>query len=554
MIEAEKQIRLAENIIDYFDNSSAHLHSFYRLAFELYVEKGDVPNIKKYGNLLTDPTHMRAVVDAENNYQELTGEIAKLKRDNEVAERNYQLSHDQAQRTINALTGATVTLGIVGLLTALYLSRHRLRRVEKRLSEEEETSRQSNEIRAGLELKLSRLRRMESLGLLAGGVAHDFNNLLVGVMGNADLLRLKFEKSDENYEFTNDQVNKIIHAAETAAHLSRQMLAYAGKQQIDRKTVDLNQLVTRLTPALQSTLKDDIELTTTLWSLPLVSEVDETQIAQVLLNLVTNAVAASGNSGQIHIRTGNESLKYVDECLHGNRAIGGDFNFIEVEDFGCGISIGGIERVFEPFYSDNENGRGLGLAVVYGMVNSHDGLIRAESELGYGAKFRILIPDVLTKHSQSDDSGKPFPLAQDSLDSSRPTILIVDDQATIRELARQFLDSQGWRVLVSHDGIDAIEQMEKNKQIINCVLMDVLMPKAGALEVLQLMHERNIYLPVVLMSGFSNKKLDEFPENDLVVSFLEKPFRLNELLSTVEDAAYFQLPQKSELTQLRRVS
>ena len=530
--------------LDYF-NSRTHKdrHAVYQLAFDLYCFEGDIENIKKFSKLMSAPEHMRAVVETEQRNVQLKSQIAELIQDHRIAKKNYQESNsnlyelyiaeqDRSQAIIRALSAVAIVLAIIGLITALCILRNRLRRVEKRLSQEQESHRNGKQIRAGLELKISRLQRMESLGLLAGGVAHDFNNLLVGVLGNAELLQMESESHDE---FAEQRINQIIDAALKAADLSHQMLAYAGKRQIERKTVDLNQVLSRLSSVLESSFNGKMNLDISYSDLALVCEVDETQIEQVLMNLVSNAVAASEADATITIRTGQEQIDEVDESLHGTRTTGGQFNYVEVQDSGSGISESDVERIFEPFFSDKKTGRGLGLAVVYGTVSGHEGLIRLETEVGRGAKFRILLPDALNSDSKNSSPLSCVPFVDSPANAMQPTILVVDDEPSVLDFVQETLSVHGWNVLVASDGKQALKQIEDYKDQIRCLLLDVVMPEFGAAGVLSQLKEREITMPVVLMSGFSQTQLrDDFKSETQVVEIIEKPFRIESLVQALE--------------------
>ncbi len=537
-------VDLAEKTPFRNNRDPSNQHQLYKIAFELACEQEDLESIKRYAALMFSPEHMQAVVQTELIRKKLTSQIAQLRQESRRAresfsiaqakrEQSYLAAQQDAQRKIQILAGCALALSIVGLVTALKLSSNRLKRVRQLLSKERASGRTGEEIRKGLELKLNRLQKVESLGLLAGGVAHDFNNLLVGVLGNAEILKMK---SDPEDEFRNLRIDQIISSAEKAADLSHQMLAYAGKQRIDRRAADLNQLVSRLLPVLESD-SGDVQLEVSYWSLPLVCEIDETQIEQVLMNLVSNAVWASQRRGKILIRTGQEEIDHVDESLQGARICGGHFNYLEVQDFGDGISEGKIERIFEPFYSEKTSGRGLGLAVVYGMVNGHEGLIRADSQPGHGARFRILLPDARPNvTSQQGRSLRPSN-RMNSNNLDQPTILVIDDESAVLELTQQLLEINGWNVIVAASGREAIKQVEVHRNQIQCILLDVVMEEMGAQDVLLEFEKRNISLPVVLMSGFSHSQLKDLQSELQVVSILQKPFRLEKLLTAVNEAS-----------------
>lgn len=487
-----------------------------------------------------------------NEIATLEDRIAELKmrqnlsRQQQLAARNnlYQEYRAEQEKSASIIRGIKymIVFGLIaGWITCFTISRRRISRYQQQLSEEQQSLEKGTIVREALEQKLHRMQRLESLGMLAGGVAHDFNNLLVGVMGNAELLKLKTQDSDP---FVVARVDQILRSAEKAASLSYQMLAYAGKRQIARSHIDLNELVSRMIPILESTFGKQIELKAHYWRLPLICEIDETQIEQVLMNLVSNAVDASSVGSTIIIRTGCESLKSVDASLYGNRTCGGSFNYVEVEDNGTGISDDAIERMFEPFYSGKQSGRGLGLAVVYGMVNAHEGLIRTKSQVNIGSAFRVLLPTALESIHNDLTVRQSVSFVNSSMSASLPTILLVDDDEAVCDLIKNLFQALGWQVLVANDGKQGLEIIENQHSHIRCVLLDIVMPEMGGCEVLSRLQASQIALPVILMSGFSQMQLHDLQqelqqESDSetqVVAILEKPFRIDEVLAAVEQA------------------
>ena len=434
----------------------------------------------------------------------------------------------------------------------LYIFRQQLKlnRVSEELNSQRESSRQSEEKCDELSVRINRLQRMESLGLMAGSVAHDFNNILVGVMGNAEVLQMTNEKANESErsmkvddEFVNQRICSIIRSAEKAANLSRQMLAYAGKQFIARKATDLNELIRQYESILRSTCRKEQSLKFELDSSPVVSKVDTTQIEQVVLNLVTNSAEASGVSDQIIVRTGTQTITSVeDDCsLYGTRTSGGEFNFIEIIDTGSGISTADLERIFEPFFSNSEIGRGLGLSVVYGVVIGHDGFIRCCSNIGKGTSFRVLIP--LTTDVTTADIVEPkFDRAAEFDDALMAPIakkiLVIDDEEAVLDLCSQLMELNGWDVISAVGGKAGLDRIEEHIDEIACILVDVVMPEMGANELLNALEDRQINIPVVLMSGFSQTRLEFFLERQNVSSIVQKPFRANEIKRAILNAAH----------------
>ncbi len=435
------------------------------------------------------------------------------------------------------------------LCVALIVIRNRLRKVTSELDLEKDNVRQSNHERDDLALRLNRMQRMESLGLMAGSVAHDFNNILVGVLGNAEIIQMK--QGGDDPEFINQRIASIITSAEKAASLSQQMLAYAGKQYIARKPTDLNELIRQYEPVLRSFCLPNQHLELRLASKQVTSKIDRTQIEQVVLNLVTNAVQASGPSGRITIESGVETIADVDQdpSLFGDRTVGGEFGFVEVRDKGRGVSAEDLERIFEPFYSNSESGRGLGLSVVYGAVKGHEGLIRCRSQIGVGTSFRVFFPvstePVQKAKTESGHLKLPGHHANFPRISPGRTILIVDDEESVLDLCRQLMQLNGWKVITALGGTQGLEKAEQFADEVSCVLLDVVMPEFGASEVLKALEDRKFTSPVVLMSGFSQTRLEFFLKRPNVVSIIQKPFRAEELQRAVHLAA-----QQSDL-QLR---
>jgi signal transduction histidine kinase/CheY-like chemotaxis protein len=457
--------------------------------------------------------------------------------------------HLQTETTLAETIGALrMYLGIALLSSAfcilcvaLIVIRNRLRKVTSELDLEKVNVRQSNHERDDLALRLIRMQRMESLGLMAGSVAHDFNNILVGVLGNAEIIQMK--QGGDDPEFINQRIASIITSAEKAASLSQQMLAYAGKQYIARKTTDLNELIRQYEPVLRSFCLPNQHLELRLTSKQVTSKIDRTQIEQVVLNLVTNAVQASGPHGHITIESGVETISDVDQdpSLFGDPTVGGEFGFVEVRDKGRGVSAEVLERIFEPFYSNSESGRGLGLSVVYGAVKGHEGLIRCRSQFGVGTSFRVFFPvstePVQKTKTESGHLKLPGHHADFPRISPGRTILIVDDEESVLDLCRQLMQLNGWKVITALGGKQGLEKAEKFADEVSCVLLDVVMPEFGASEVLTALEDRKYTSPVVLMSGFSQTRLEFFLKRPNVVSIIQKPFRAEELQRAVHLAA-----------------
>ena len=419
------------------------------------------------------------------------------------------------------------------LLLFLLRDRRKLRKVNSLLHAEMIARTKAADERNQLELHLAQSVRLESLGDLAGGIAHDFNNLLVGVLGNAELMRYTEKVSDRGVEY----LDGITKAAETAADLSRKMLTYAGKQPMQKTSVELNQLVTRMLPLLRSGsgIRHSVEFTPS--AHPVFTEADEGQLEQVLMNLVTNASHAMTNGRCcISIRVGVEILDQVvgDPSLFGNRQECGNFAWFEIKDTGRGIPSENISRVFEPFFTTKNSIRshGFGLAVVFGHVNRHNGLIRLTSTESVGTTFRILLPRLSDFHADT------VPPKQVNLQTEKPqslTALVVDDQLQVRQVVESLFQANSWTVHSFGSACEALEFLSEETDV-DCLLIDLMMPGVDGTTMLEELEHRGISIPVVVMSGYSTTDMNEVLRFRSVVSHIEKPFRPADLVNAMSAA------------------
>ncbi len=469
--------------------------------------------------------------------------IARMQAANLIAETQTQSQILFFQRYAGI---ATLVILVLVPWFILYYLRHRLRKIATELVAEKQHSHDSQVRCDDLTLRLNRVQRMESLGLMAGGVAHDFNNILVGVLGNAELIQQNNGNHDR--QFIQQRVARIVESAEKAADLSRQMLAYAGKQQIARQRTNLNDLILQYESILQSACQKNCRLVIRLETRPCFVHIDPIQIEQALLNLVTNSVAASEPGSEITIKSGLCKITTQDDpTLYGTSRFLGDFCFVEVCDNGHGISESEKERIFEPFFTLSDVGRGLGLSVVYGVMEGHGGLIQCRSDVGQGTSFRLLLPDVsksiVSEHKERPSNERLGIVGSEEIGNhipaSRPgqTILIIDDEETVLELCHQLMEIDGWNVIVANGGAEGLEKLIQHSQELSCVLMDVVMPEMGANELLKAMESHEISIPVVLMSGFSQIRLEFFFSHPSVISIVAKPFRAADIQQAVQSAA-----------------
>jgi PAS domain S-box-containing protein len=362
------------------------------------------------------------------------------------------------------------------------------------------------------------VQKLESIGVLAGGIAHDFNNLLHVVLGNADLARLHVPGDSPARE----HLDEVVRATQRAAELTQQLLAYSGRGAVESRQLDLSREVREMATLLRTAISKQATLEWDLAEeLPPVSA-DPTQLRQIVMNLITNASDALGEgSGTITLRTG------VVESAESD-AEPPDSVFLEVSDTGCGMDTDTLQRIFDPFFSTKFTGRGLGLAAVMGIVESHQGRVRIRTAPGEGTSFRVVLPAVAGKAE-----APPRRLTGAGW-RGQGTVLVVEDEEGVREVVGRMLERLGFQVITATDGVDALRVLGEHADGVAAVLLDLSMPRMGGPETVQLLRERSPGLPVVLMSGYTEQDMASKILNGAggAVGFLQKPF-LPEDLSSV---------------------
>ena len=384
------------------------------------------------------------------------------------------------------------------------------------------------EDRRRLEAQMQQTQKLESLGVLAGGIAHDFNNLLVGILGNASVAREDAAKGTQTEELLGD----IETAAKRAAELTTQLLAYAGKGRFNVVPLDVSDAVRETSSLLQSAISKRATLTMQLAdNLPLIAA-DATQVRQVLMNLLTNASEAlDERSGDIVLRTGATHVdqSVIDSCLVADSVEPGEFVFVEVSDTGVGMSDGTLARIFEPFFTTKFTGRGLGLAATLGIVRGHGGALDVRSEPEKGTTFRVLFPV-----SALREPARRTPRYVASI-QRRGTVLVVDDEVAVREVAHRMLSRHGYKVVAAVDGDDALRQFGELETEIVAIVLDVTMPRRDGSEVLADLRRRGKTVPVVMASGYTKEAI-QMPDVGAQPLFVQKPFVTAELLAAVDTA------------------
>lgn len=379
-----------------------------------------------------------------------------------------------------------------------------------------------------LEAQMRHTQKLESLGVLAGGIAHDFNNLLLTIIGNAGLAQLEAASTPALAPLLND----IEQAAQRAAELCRQLLAYSGKGRFVVSPIELNEQVRELSQLLKVSVSRKAEIELDLApALPLI-EGDASQIRQVLMNLIINASdSLEEKAGRIVVRTSARYClrEFLDEHLDGRDLPEGRYVVLEVEDTGCGMAPETKERIFDPFFTTKFTGRGLGMAAVLGIMRGHRGVIHLESEPGRGSRFELLFPAIESQPIKVSAAGVS---AQENWEG-KGTVLVADDEATVRDFTVRVLERAGFRVITAVDGREAIDQVRSHGGELVLALIDLTMPRVSGAEASLEIRAIQPGLPLLLTSGYSEDEVGEQMPNVEPVDFIQKPYRPSELIDHV---------------------
>ena len=371
--------------------------------------------------------------------------------------------------------------------------------------------------RKDFELQAQQAQKWESIGLLAGGIAHDFNNMLAVIMANAEIMASRISEAERVH------LDGIVSTAESAAGLCTELLAYAGRGRLEKKSVDLDALMRETSGLVRAALPKKVRLELKPGSTNRFCTADPTQIQQVVMNLVSNAAEAIGDRiGNIVLETGAVSRREAWTCrLTAETLEPGDYLLLQVLDDGPGLSEEAERRLFEPFFSTKGMGRGLGLSSVLGIVRGHRG------DLDYGRTpegrtyFRILLPGASGPDAETGDTELKGELGTER----RPTVLVVDDEAPLRELMGLMIRGFSYEVVAASDGEEGLSVFQERRDEIDLVLLDLSMPRMGGLEAAARMEEIDASIPVILMSGYDDARFEEGLALENVVTHLQKPFR-----------------------------
>jgi PAS domain S-box-containing protein len=377
--------------------------------------------------------------------------------------------------------------------------------------------------RKRLEAQLFQSQKMEAVGTLAGGIAHDFNNLLMSILGYTSLMLMDTDTRDPNYE----KLKVIEGQVQSGAGLTRQLLGFARGGKYEVKATDLNELLAKSADLFGRTKKEININKKYADDLPVV-EVDRVQIEQVLLNIFVNAWQAMPEGGTIYLETSNV---FIDETLMGITSLKpGQYVKISITDTGVGMDEATQQRIFEPFFTTKEMGRGtgLGLAAAYGIIKGHNGTINVYSEKGKGTTFNLYFPASEKKLAEEK-------IVPNKVLKGTETVLLVDDQEAVITVGKAILHTLGYTVIMAKNGKEAVEIFESNKETIDFVILDMIMPGMSGAETFDAIKKLNPDIRVILSSGYSLEgeatKILEKGCN----GFIQKPFNVSDLSRKIRE-------------------
>ncbi len=375
--------------------------------------------------------------------------------------------------------------------------------------------------RKSLEDQLRQAHRMESIGTLAGGVAHDFNNLLTVIIGNAQLALAKIDAGDPTYE----SLVEIEKVGKRAADLTGQLLVFSRRQKLAPRIVDLNDSLPDFMKMLERIIGANIEvLFETACNLPLLTA-DPAQIEQAVMNLAVNARDAMPSGGRITIKAREVALDKA-YCEQHPLAKPGRYVRIEVSDNGTGIDAATKKRIFEPFFTTKEPGKGtgLGLSVVYGVIKQHDGFIEVDSVLGRGTTFALCVPVGVPR-----DAEQVREVLDPELRGGAETILVAEDEESLRTLVQQVLGGLGYRVMLARDGLEAVEIFAQHRDQIDLVTLDMVMPRLSGRDAYERIRQFKRNVPVIFVTGYAGETAGPPYLEETGAELLHKPYSVDML-------------------------
>ena len=386
---------------------------------------------------------------------------------------------------------------------------------------------EAEEERKKLQNQLNQIQKMESVGQLAGGIAHDFNNILATIMGYGSIMQESMKSDDPNRE----SLDEIMNSADRAANLTQSLLAFSRKQLINPKEIEINEHIMRIEKFLTRIIGEDIILNTNLHHEDLWIFADATQIEQVLMNTAANARDAMPSGGRLIISTYTEFLKEDDVRAMGY-GLSGECAVIEISDTGTGMDEETRKKIFDPFFTTKEIGKGtgLGLSIVYGIITQNKGHISVYSEKDKGTTFRIFLPIISAKQNGISSSSTEI-----SDVGGNEIILLAEDNKTLREMNTKVLKKYGYTVISAEDGEQAISKFYDNKDKIDLIILDIIMPKKNGREVFDEAKRLRPDIKVLFTSGYPADLIAKQGVLEKGINFIPKPSPMNKMLRKIRE-------------------
>jgi PAS domain S-box-containing protein len=378
--------------------------------------------------------------------------------------------------------------------------------------------------------KLSQAQRMEAVGRLAGGIAHDLNNMLTAIVGFSTLLDQDLDQGDNRRH----DVAEIIKAADRSAALTRSLLAFARREIIQPQAVDLNRIVLETGRMLRPAMGESIQVEMALEPIEGTVFADRGRLEQVILNIALNARDAMPAGGRLSIATRSVELGEADAVRHpGTEIIPGRYVKLTITDSGQGMEASTLARIFEPFFTTKEigEGTGLGLSTVYGTVKQAGGFVWAYSEPGHGTAFTVYLPETISPTPSGDQEEG----AQPANYAGSESILIVEDEEIVRELAERILKAEGYQCFTAATGAEALALLERNGHPVDLVITDIVMPGMGGRELAKAVRQRLPRARILFTSGFTDDEVVRRGLMEIGQPFLEKPWSAEQLLRRVRE-------------------
>ena len=400
----------------------------------------------------------------------------------------------------------------------------------------------AEEEKIALEQQFQQTQRLESLGVLAGGIAHDFNNILTIILGHCYMAKEDYDSGITDKE----HFQKIEAAGNRAADLCRQMLTYAGKSPMLQTQVNLWLLVDEIVKMLSSAIKKNVTFKLNLKrDVPEITG-DTAQIQQIVMNLIINAAEAIGDKeGTINIFLTKTTILegQADTDFMGNVISAGRYACLVVSDTGCGIDEETQKRIFEPFFTTKFTGRGLGMSAILGIIKSHGGALQLASRPGVGTTFTVYfylsaVPKIAETAPQSSFL---------HLEKAKGTILLVDDEESLRIIGSSLLNAMGFSTIIAANGLEALELYRLRSDDIDLIMLDLIMPKMGGIEAYHELRKIAPDVPIIICSGYGAESVEEVINNDIYARFMIKPYKPEEIRNVMLEMMNNQLREGASI-------